>query len=81
LFRELVVDMRVRREAHNRNIALAWSIAKLSRAERVPPLQRLLELAPAERTQTPLQQRTMLSGLADQYGLKLTTAKKRKPKA
>lgn len=77
MFRELVIDMRERRTVHNREIAQAWSIAKLSRAARVPPLSRLLEPETVG-PQTPQQQRTMLSGLAEQYGLKLKKATRRK---
>lgn len=47
----------LRKEDRRQKLSLAWHIAKLSRAERVPTLKQLLAEAPAAVVQTPSQMR------------------------
>ena len=70
LVREFVVIMEQRRDAHDRDIALARNIALLSRQRRVPDLPRLLARRHAGR-QTPREQRMVLAELSEQIGTPL----------
>jgi len=68
--REFVIVAETRRDAHDRDMQLAWHVAALSRQPRLPPLRRLLARRHAAR-QTRAEVRTVLGELSQQYGIPL----------
>jgi hypothetical protein len=68
--REFVIIADTRRDAHDRDMQLAWHVAALSRQPRLPPLRRLLARRHVA-GQTRGEVRTALSALSQQYGIPL----------
>jgi hypothetical protein len=66
--RELVVLAERRRDAHDRDITIAYHVALLSRQKRLPDLKRLQARRRAGR-QTPREQRLVLAELSEQFGI------------
>jgi hypothetical protein len=62
VFAELAIARTRARDEHNREIRLAWMIAGLTRAKKLPTLKRLLDPGPLPR-QTPGQMQTVLHAL------------------
>jgi hypothetical protein len=71
LFREIVVWGERERLRHNHEMTLAWQMANLTRAKKLPDLRRLLIAAPNEKAQSFTEQRTMLETLSARYGGKV----------
>ena len=64
----MALYVEARREQHNRDTALAWQTANLTRAKKLPNLSRLLIVAPDKKAQTLDEQRQMLKILSQRYG-------------
>jgi hypothetical protein len=70
LVREFVVIAEQRRDRHDRDITIAYSVAGLSRQKRLPDLQRLLARRRVGR-QTAREQSLVLAQLSEQFGIPL----------
>jgi hypothetical protein len=65
-----VVARQRREDAIDRDAALAWRIAKLQRAAKVPDLQALLTRQ-TPKVQTAIEQKQMIYAVAQTYGLQV----------
>lgn len=71
LFRRLVLWAETKRSEHNRDMTLAWQIANLTNAKKLPALDRLLAKPPQERVQSMSEMKAMLHTLSQRYGGKV----------
>ena len=68
LFRDVALSVETRRDQHNRDMTLAWQTANLSRAKKLPGLDRFLVKPPSAGAQSVSEMRTMLQRLSARYG-------------
>lgn len=63
------------RMAHNRDMTMAWQMANLSNAKKMPPLSKYLLRSPDEHVQSFDEQKAMLAKLSKNFGGNLRTVK------
>ncbi|MGE0362791.1 MAG: hypothetical protein AB7R67_18910 [Vicinamibacterales bacterium] len=66
--RELVAYRRQLTDVRDRDMALAWHIAKLSRVDKMPPLRDLLNAKSGPRRQHPAEQAAIWQVAAARFG-------------
>jgi hypothetical protein len=71
LFRRVVIWSEKQRNQHNRDMTLAWQVANLTNAKKLPSLDRVLVKSPSERVQSAGEMQSVLHELSKRYGGKV----------
>lgn len=68
LFRQVAIWVERQRTQHNRDMTLAWQVANLTNAKKLPSLERVLVKSPSERAQSAGDMKSVLYELSKRYG-------------